>query len=87
MTDSTGPKISSWAMTEWLSTLPNTVGSTYQPRSRPSGDRRHLVRQAHLVTVPDRRVLAVAGPVAPSCFLCIARSCKGWSAIGWPLRG
>ena len=34
MTDSTGPKISSWAMTEELSTLPNTVGSTYQPRSR-----------------------------------------------------
>ena len=28
MTDSTGPKISSWAIVEWLSTLPKTVGST-----------------------------------------------------------
>ena len=37
ITDSTGPKISSWAMTEELSTLPNTVGSTYQPRSRSLG--------------------------------------------------
>ncbi len=27
ITVSTGPKISSWAMTELLSTLPNTVGS------------------------------------------------------------
>src|ERR1700735_1224769 len=37
ITDSTGPKISSWAMTELLSTLPNTVGSMYQPRSRSFG--------------------------------------------------
>ena len=28
ITESTGPKISSWAMVEALSTLPNTVGST-----------------------------------------------------------
>src|ERR1700758_2178709 len=37
MTDSTGPKISSWAITEEVSTLPNTVGSTYQPRARSLG--------------------------------------------------
>jgi hypothetical protein len=37
MTDSSGPKISSCAMTERLSTLPKTVGSTYQPRSRSFG--------------------------------------------------
>jgi len=37
ITDSTGPKISSCAITDLLSTLPNTVGSTYQPRSRSLG--------------------------------------------------
>jgi len=34
MTPRTGPKISSWAMVEALSTRANTVGSTNQPRSR-----------------------------------------------------
>jgi hypothetical protein len=37
MTLSTGPKISSCAMTEELSTFAKTVGSTYQPRSRSFG--------------------------------------------------
>jgi hypothetical protein len=37
ITERTGPKISSCAITEWLSTLPNTVGSTNQPRSRCLG--------------------------------------------------
>jgi hypothetical protein len=37
ITESTGPKISSCAMTDLLSTLPNTVGSMYQPRSRSFG--------------------------------------------------
>ena len=37
ITESTGPKISSCAITELLSTFPNTVGSTYQPRTRSLG--------------------------------------------------
>ncbi len=37
MTESTGPKISSCAITELLSTFPNTVGSMYQPWSRSFG--------------------------------------------------
>ncbi len=37
ITLSTGPKISSWAIVEELSTLPKTVGSTNQPRSRCFG--------------------------------------------------
>ena len=37
ITLSTGPKISSWAMVDELSTLPNTVGSMNQPRSRCFG--------------------------------------------------
>jgi hypothetical protein len=37
ITDSTGPKISSCAITDRLSTFPNTVGSMYQPWSRSFG--------------------------------------------------
>ena len=37
ITASTGPKISSCAMVIELSTSANTVGSTNQPLSRPSG--------------------------------------------------
>src|SRR5580692_8526865 len=60
ITDSTGPKISSWAMTDWLSTLPNTVGSMYQPRSRSFGrppplgrQRPHLAARGERVAHPD----------------------------------
>src|SRR5260370_23673679 len=37
MTDSTGPKISSWAMVYLLSTSAKTVGWTNQPLSNPLG--------------------------------------------------
>jgi hypothetical protein len=37
MTESTGPKISSWEMVEELSTSANTVDSTNQPQSRSFG--------------------------------------------------
>ena len=37
MSDSTGPKISSWAIVIELSTSANSVGSTNQPLSSPAG--------------------------------------------------
>ncbi len=38
MIDSTGPKISSWAMVMSVVTSEKTVGRTKNPASRPSGD-------------------------------------------------
>src|ERR1700729_4108366 len=70
MTDRTGPKISTWAMTEELATLPKTVGSTNQPRSRSFGRPPPVARVAPSATplamYPSTRSrwrLAASGPI------------------------
>ena len=71
MTLSTGPKISSRAIVEWLSTLPNTVGSTKQPavevlRAAAAGGERRALGDALGDVALDPVALAVGRRAAPA---------------------